>query len=282
MRAAGRAIDRGDPAEARLVAEVLFARQLGVTQAGLYARFRDPLADSDATTLEGLLNRYRADEPLAYLIGRREFYGLDLKVSPAVLIPRPETEQIVERALDWIEAAQAAGRRVRVADIGTGSGALTLAIAHHAPDARIWATDCSGAALEVARQNAAELGLAERVTFLQGDLVDPLPEPVELLVANLPYVPRRDGALLADTAGWEPDLALDGGADGLRVVERLLATAGPKLAVPWLVLLEIGAGQGAAVAELAERHLGPVATEIHQDANGHERIVALRSRPPIP
>ena len=260
-----------------MVAEVLFARQLGVTRAGLYACLQDRLAASDAIELAGLLRRYRAGEPLAYLTGLREFYGLDLRVSPAVLIPRPETEQLVDLALDWIAAARAAGRRIRVADIGTGSGAIALAIACQAPKTRIWATDRSDAALAVARQNAAELGLAGQIELLSGDLTDPLPEPVELLVANLPYVARRGRALLAETAGWEHDLALDGGEDGLRVIERLLATAATKLAAPWLVLLEIGAGQGARVEQLAERYLGPMTAQIHHDANGHDRIVALRS-----
>lgn len=275
LRTAVRTIDRGDLAEARLVADVLLADLLGIDRAALYARWRDPLPDDLAAAFQARLERSRAGEPLAYLTGHREFYGLDLIVTPDVLIPRPETEQLVDLAGEYI-SAWTGDRPLRLADIGTGSGAIALALASRFAGLAIWAVDLSPAALAVARRNAERLDLAGRIAFLLGDLVEPLPEPVDLLIANLPYVPRRAGALAAETAGWEPDLALDGGPDGRRIINRLLATVGQRLNRPSLVLLEIGAGQGAAVAERAARWLAPVAAEVLPDAAGHDRVVALR------
>ncbi|HEX2172591.1 MAG TPA: peptide chain release factor N(5)-glutamine methyltransferase, partial [Dehalococcoidia bacterium] len=223
-----------------------------------------------------LIARYRAGEPAAYLVGRREFFGLDLLVTPAVLIPRPETELLVERALDLLNSERAAGRWPRVADVGTGSGAIAIALATSLPDLEVWAVDLSEAALAVARENARRHGVADRIRFLEGDLVAALPEPVDIILANLPYVPSPDGRIAAETAGWEPDLALDGGPDGLSVIGRLLHHAPDRLTRPGWILLEVGAGQAGGVRAIAERTLRPVAVETARDVHGHERLVVLR------
>lgn len=272
LRAAARSIDRGDPTEARIVAELLLAEVLGLSRAALYARLGDALPAPDRATLAALLARYRAGEPAAYLTGRREFYGREFRVTPDVLIPRPETELLVDAAIALIHEREPAGRPVAVADIGTGSGAIAVSLAAECPRARIWAVDISPAALAVARENAARHGVAERIAFLAGDLIAPLPGPVDLIVANLPYVPDAT----AETVGWEPSLALDGGPDGLAVIARLLAEIGAAARHPAGILLEIGTGQGTAVRALAERQLGPVDVAVERDTAGHDRVVRIR------
>lgn len=279
VQAAVRSIDRGDLVEARVVAEMLLAHVLGTDRAGLYARSQATASPEQAIAFMGLLDRYRAGEPAAYLTGHREFYGIDLRVTPAVLIPRPETEQLVDRGIAIAGEFRWAGQPVRIADIGTGSGAIAIALARQLPAARLWAIDTSAAALAVARENAGRLGLGDRIRFLAGDLVDSLPEAVEVMMANLPYVPSGPTGPLAETAGWEPGLALDGGPDGLRVIRRFLARAGARLRRPGAILLEIGAGQGEPVRALAERFLAPVAVSVEADAAGHDRVVVLRCFP---
>ena len=251
-------------AAAELDAEVLLAHILGVPRARLRSHPEAPVsAACQARYLEAIA-RCAGGEPLAYLTGRREFWSLDLGVTPAVLIPRPETELLVERALVLGTAAEA-----RVADLGTGSGAVALALARERPRWHIVATDVSAAALAVARANAAELGAA-RVEFLEGSWLAPLTgRRFDLLVSNPPYVAAGDPALAA--LSFEPQLALTPGPDGLAAL-RTLARAAPAHLAPggWL-LLEHGATQGAAVrAELVAAGLAHVRS--HRDLAGHERM----------
>jgi release factor glutamine methyltransferase len=256
----------------RLDAEVLIAHALGLARVMLYAKFDQPLLPHELESIRGLVARRARGEPVAYLTGRREFWSLDLAVTADTLIPRPDTETLVEVAL---EALPASGEPV-VVDVGTGTGAIALALATERKAARVYATDVSEAALAVARGNAERLGLA-RVTFVQGDLLDALPPdagPIDLLVSNLPYIPSADIAhLMPDVRLFEPRLALDGGPDGLDLVRRLLRQLAGRLAPGARVVLEAGHDQLDAVAALL-REAGAAEATITRDPGGHPRVAA--------
>ncbi len=287
----------------RLGAEVLLAHVLGVSRAHLLAHPERLLSEPEWAAYARLVERCAAGEPLFYLIGHREFYGLDFLVDPRVLIPRPETELLVEQALAYI-SAHCPGT---IADIGTGSGciAVTLAvhlfgapslpwgerggnfIPHPTPPSQggrevraIYATDISPAALEVARANAARQGVADKITFLQGDLLTPLPEPVDVIVANLPYVARDEWGQLAaeaNVAEFEPIIALDGGLDGLALFRRFFQQAPTALSPGGTILLEIGAGQAEAVMALARAAFPQAHISVARDYAGLERILSVKT-----
>jgi release factor glutamine methyltransferase len=254
---------------------------------GLYTQFDRPLSPEELGRFRELVKRRQAGEPVAYLTGRKHFWNLELDVDRRVLVPRPDTETAVEAALELCRpppadpetaepsAPAAPPPPLRIADIGTGSGAIALVLKKELPHADILAVDMSAEALEVARGNADRLGLA--VTFLQGDLLEPLAgaAPLDLIVANLPYVPSGDIPALAPEVRNEPWLALDGGEDGLALVRRLLAGAGSVLRPGGSVVLEIGLGQAAAVVELAAQ-AGLEAAQTHQDLAGVARVVTAR------
>jgi release factor glutamine methyltransferase len=248
---------------ARLDAQLLLAWVLARSRAQLLADAQNPAAEAQAAAYRRLLARRAAGEPLAYLTGRREFWSLELAVTPAVLIPRPETEILVERALALGPAA------ARVADLGTGSGAIALAIARERPAWRVVATDISAPALAVARANAAALGLGE-VEFLEGSWFEPLRgERFELIVSNPPYVAAGDAALAA--LGFEPAAALTPGADGLAALRLLARGAAAHLAPGGWLLLEHGAAQGEALRrELVAAGFTHVRS--HRDLAAHERM----------
>jgi release factor glutamine methyltransferase len=256
-----------------LDADLLLCAVMGIERAFLLAHLDDALSDAAAAIFAGWLARAEAGEPLAYILGVRGFYDRDFIVTPDVLIPRPETELLLEQALQW-----AAAHPVRlVADIGTGSGALAVTFAAHVPTAQVVAVDVSPAALAVAQANAQRHGVAERLTFLHGDLLEPVIErglAPDLIMANLPYIPTGDLPGLAVTQ-HEPVLALDGGPDGLDLVRRLLAQAAVCCPAGTLLLLEIGSGQGgAALAAVHDVWPAAQAAVLH-DYAGHERIVRV-------
>jgi release factor glutamine methyltransferase len=257
-------------ASARLDAELLAAHAFGMSRIELYAHFDRPLAASELATYRDLVSRRLAGEPVAYLCGHKEFWSLDLLVDPRVLIPRPDSETLVEEALDRLAGS---GAGLRIADVGTGSGALALALAKQRPEAQVFASDISLDALAVARANAERLGLA--VTFVQGDLHQPLlpASPFDLMVANLPYIPSADIDGLAAEVRSEPLLALDGGADGLALVCRLVAGAPELLQPGGCLALEVGAGQAGAVEELL-RGAGFGGVRARRDLAGIERAVS--------
>jgi release factor glutamine methyltransferase len=258
-------------------AEVLLAYILGTSRAVLIAHPERPLTPAQLDRYQALVRRRAADYPLPYLIGRLEFYGLEFEVTPEVLIPRPETETLVELAL---------ARRPRSAvDVGTGSGCIAVSLAVHLPEATIYATEISPAALAVARRNAERHGVAERVRLLAGDLLSPCPGPVDLIVSNPPYVATGEWASLpASVRDYEPSLALDGGPDGLDVVRRLLAQAPAVLAGPLsaegrpggALLIEIGAGQGEAAANLARTFFPQATLRVLPDLAGRDRVIEIQ------
>lgn len=238
----------------------------------LLAHCDQPLDTSTQTVLIDLLARRLAGEPLAYITGHTEFWSLTLEVSPAVLVPRPETEHVVERALVALQARHAPS----IIDLGTGSGALALAIKSERPDARVWATDRSKAALTVASGNARRHRLA--VTFLAADWGTALrASTMDVIVANPPYIERRDPCLDGDGLRAEPTLALDGGDDGLGALRAIIADAPRFLTPGGQIILEHGHDQGpAVVALLAAFGFHQIAT--YRDHGDHERVTEGTSR----
>ncbi|MBI1277885.1 MAG: peptide chain release factor N(5)-glutamine methyltransferase [Anaerolineaceae bacterium] len=256
---------------ASLDAQVLLADVLGVDRSYLLSHPEQTLTAEQDSRFTSLVERCAAGEPLAYLIGRRAFYDRDLIVSPDVLVPRPETELSLERALTF-----AKGRASLTAvDVGTGSGTLAVTFAANCPQATVYATDLSPAAIAIARQNAA-LHQA-KVTFFEGDLLQPLLDRdthVDLIMANLPYIPSEEVPALA-VSKYEPLMALDGGADGLVLVRRLLSQAVTLINHNGLIVLEIGAGQGAAAQMLAQEAFPTAHVSIELDYAGLDRMVVI-------
>ncbi len=231
-----------------LDAEVLLGHVLGLTRAQIHAHPKRRLDASELDSYRELIERRRQHEPVAYILGCKEFYGLDFYVDRRVLIPRPETELLVEKGL---EIGRAASYPLTIADVGTGCGAIAISLAVHLPQAIIYALDASPEALEVSALNRRRHSVERRVHLLQGDLLSPLPDPVDLIVANLPYVSWAEWEQLPRTiTAYEARSALDGGPDGLDAIRRLLAQA-RQLKPQTTILLEIGATQGAAVTDLA-------------------------------
>jgi len=249
----------------RLDAEVLLAHALGIRRLDLYLQFDRPLRDGDLAPYRDLIARRGRGQPVAYLVGRREFMKLDLEVTPDVLVPNPDTEVLVQRAVSW---ARERGAPVRVADVGTGSGCIAVAIAHYVPQATVFACDDDPAALAVAGRNVDAHGLADRVTLLEGDLLDPLPGDLDLVCANLPYV--AEGADLPAEVTAQPAHALFAGEGGAALVRRLLGGAPRRLVAGGAVLTEIDASFQDALLGALEGYAGH---RFHRDLGGHLRVL---------
>ncbi len=266
---------RMDYRQARLEAELLLASALGVSRAGVLARLADPLDPATTAKFAAMVARRAQAEPVAYILGHKEFYGLDLLVDRRVLIPRPETELLVELALPALKSVPHPAPLV--ADVGTGSGALALAVAAHASSARILATDISPGALAVAQRNAERLNIEDRIQFLLGDLLEPIGEPLDILVANLPYIPlERFEQLPREIRHYEPRIALVGGLDGLSLVRRLFDQVEAHMTRRGIVLMEISEEQGRDVEALAYQFFPRAAVSIHRDLEGLDRAVEVR------
>ena len=263
--------------EARLETDLLYGEAAGLTRAQVIAAGRETPPPETLAGFEALMRRRMGREPLAYILGRREFYGLTFAVGPGVLIPRPETETLVDATLAAIKAHPRARRLVRVADAGTGSGAVALSVARHALAAKVFATDVSTEALAYAGRNRARLGLLERVVLLAGDLLEPLSEPLDVVAANLPYIPTEEFERLpAEIRAGEPRVAVDGGEDGLELVRRLVEQLPEHVAEgPVAVLLELGGGQAGLVGDLVTGAIGGAA-EVHRDLAGNRRVLEVR------
>ena len=259
----------------RLDAEVLLAHARSCQRIELYTAFDQPAGDDLRERFRALVKERAAGKPVAYLVGYREFFSLPFRVTPDVLIPRPETELLVVRALD-IAKGHTPGEPLEIADIGTGSGALAVSIAKHLPNGRVTATDISPAALAVARANSQELGVADRIDFLEGDLFATVPpEPrFHLVVSNPPYVTTVEMATLDRTvADFEPHTALDGGGQGTDVIERLLPAARDRLRPGASLLLEVSPTIADRVADLVTGIDGLGHAKTHRDLDGNDRVV---------
>jgi len=255
-------------AQPRLDAEVLLAHVVGGTRLDLYMAFDRPLEEAERARYRELVRR-RAKErvPVAYLTGVREFWSLPFRVTPDVLIPRPETETLVRAALDEKPA--------RVLELGVGSGCISAALARELPNAELVAVDVSPRALDVARENLAALALTDRVELLLADGLRDVAGRFDLVVSNPPYVARAELAGLAPEVRHEPVLALDGGEDGLDVIRRICTEAPERLERPGALALEVGAGQAAEVEALLRRS-GASSVQVANDLAGIPRVVLGR------
>lgn len=262
----------------RLDTEILLAHACRCQRIELYTRFDDIVGEHQRTLMRELVRRRVDAEPVAYLVGHREFFGLDFRVTPDVLIPRPDTETLVVELLELCKERNLP----RILDVGTGCGCIAIAAAVNLPSAQVTATDISRAAVEVARENAAAHNVADRIRFLQGDLFHPLgtSEQFEIIASNPPYVAQRELATLQDDVrNHEPHIALDGGADGLDHIRRLVAEAPAYLAPGGQLIFEVSPEQQGVVDELlcvdaAYTHSGKV-----QDLSGKVRLFRAQTGP---
>jgi release factor glutamine methyltransferase len=259
--------------EAALDAEVLARHVLECDRATLLTRARDPIPSAFDRLYQTLVARRAAREPIAYIVGHREFWGLEFEVTPAVLIPRPETELIVEEAISVIPIREAARR---IIDVGTGSGCLAVTLAVEFPAATVVAIDLSEKALAVAARNAERHNLIGRIDFVRTDLLQGMSGTADLIVSNPPYVPDRDAPIVQPEVGrYEPSSALYGGKDGLDLIRRLLADARLLLATGGWLIIEFGFGQEPAVEDTA-RELGLTVEHMRGDLQGIPRVAVLR------
>lgn len=261
------------PERARLDAETLMLHLIGKNRAWLLAHLEDEFGGCKSIGYSQQIERRLAGEPIQYITGECEFYGLSFSVNRDVLIPRQETEHVVEKVLEL--ASLLVGPRL--VDVGTGSGAIAIALAHESPGAKVTATDVSDAALRVARRNAERTGVAERIRFLEGDLLKPVAaEQFEFVVSNPPYVATDDRASLAlEVRDHEPDVALFAGSNGLDIYRRLVPAAYRVLVAGGFAVFEIGYGQAEAVAELFSA-AGFVDIEFAKDLQGVDRVITAR------
>ena len=256
----------------RLDAELLVAKALGTDRVGLYLDLNRPLVDQERSAIRPLVARRREREPVAYILGHRDFYGRRFKVTPDVLIPRPDTETLVDHALECIPEDAAC----RVLDVGTGSGAIAVTIAAERPLALVTATDISEAALKVASENAKQLEVANRIRFEHANLLSGV-EQYDVIVSNPPYIAQSEmAALQAEIREHEPIAALEAGEDGLDVVRALLSASEPATASGAQMLIEIGATQAVSVVAFAAEHTAWQRVAVYPDLNRIERVVHLR------
>ena len=260
---------RHDIEDSSLESELLLRHVLNKDRVKLYSNLDYELTSEEESGFFCLVQRRLNGEPSAYITGHREFYGIDLTVDRRVLIPRPESEFLVEKARQLAVTYSSS----LIADIGTGSGAIAISLALNLPEARIYASDVSQDALDVARINCQKHGLAN-IDLLHGDLLDPLPEPVDIIIANLPYVTQADLPGV-NTLGFEPAQALDGGADGLDTIRKLCCQAGTKLKPDGHLLLEIGQEQKDAVTALLHGLFPTAEVEVIPDLAGIDRVIVL-------
>jgi release factor glutamine methyltransferase len=261
-----------------LDAQLLLAHKLGKPRSWVLAHPEAPITKNEIITLEETVTRFEVGEPLAYILGTWEFFGLNFQVTPDVLIPRPETELLVERAIKWLRKLDPGGRKLRVMDVGTGSGCIAITMAVNIPNIFITATDISPAALNVARKNAKKMDVFDRITYVEADLFPylPIPDPFSMIVANLPYIPTKT-LMEIPVFGREPTLALDGGPDGLEVIRRFLKKAPAWLLPGGSLMVEIEASEGAAVQLLASAIFPKARIHLHKDLAGHDRLVEIQT-----
>ena len=268
---------------ARLEIELILAEVMGVDRIGLYVNLKRRMTAEHREGSREMLSRRREREPLAYILGRREFYGLGFEVNRSVLVPRPETEGLVDLILEGLKKWDSAGDDPLLADIGTGSGAIAVAAAaihkRKGPCARWIATDVSNEALDLARKNAERHGVADQIDFRLGSMLEPLDGPVDFLCSNPPYVAESERAtLMPEVVEWEPEGALFSGPEGTEHLKALIGAAPDYVCPGGFLLLEIGIGQAENVARWIEEAPGLELIEIHDDLAGIPRIVEASRR----
>jgi release factor glutamine methyltransferase len=266
LRLASEHLGKHGSESARLDAEVMLAGALGLRRLDLYLQFDRPLSETELSAYRAQVARRAHGEPVAYVVGHKEFMALDFEVTPAVLVPNPDTELLVQLV---VALARGAGRPLRVADIGTGSGCIAVAVAHYAPDVEVWAGDISSGALEVAAHNVARHALDHRVHLACGDLMEALPGSFDIVCANLPYLAA--GTLLPAEVVAQPSQALYAGGGGAELVIRLLTAAPARLNPGGRVLVELDPSILSAALDVADRAYGGHRT--HSDLGGHERVL---------
>lgn len=267
--------ERGIPSP-RLESELILAHVLGMKRLELYLAHDRPLSEDELGALRALVARRGKREPLAWILGTAGFHAIDLHIVPGVLVPRPDTETLVDAALEWFTDTE---EPIYVADVGSGSGAIGLAVATARPSVRVYAIDRAPEALDCTRRNVTALGLEQRVAVLRGDLLAPIPaeRPVDWVLSNPPYIPSRQlRTLQPEVSKWEPRLALDGGHDGLDVYRTLVPAAARRARQG--VLVEVGAGQAPQVSDLFRR-AGLQDITTWRDLAGISRVVGGRCAP---
>lgn len=275
-----------DIESARLDSELLLAHVLGLKRVQLYMQFDRPLNEAELQNFKTLLKRRSEREPLAYILGKKEFYSLEFDISPAVLIPRPETELLVENALKYFSTSpspqpspsRGEGER-KILDIGTGSGCIAVSLAKHLPEAQITAIDISPEALKIAKQNAEKHGVENQISFHQADFLlpsslFPLPSSFDLIVSNPPYIQSEEIPKLAPELQFEPRSALEGGIDGLDFYKVLLPWSLEHLNPEGRAFFEIGFDQAESLEKLAT-NTGFQKINILKDYAGHPRVIQL-------
>ena len=269
--------------EARLEAEVMVLNIMRMLRQDLFSNQEMEVSPQQEQQLAEIIERRQRREPLAYILGYKEFYGINLLVNSDVLIPRPETESMVEHALFMALMGMETAELV-IADVGTGTGAIAINLAIHLPAAHIFATDLSDQVLDVASYNVHAHNVADRITLLKGDLLEPLPQPVDLIVANMPYVPSQRIPTLQPEIQWEPRQALDGGEDGLDQIRRLLEQAAvspsadcstARLKPHGIILLELDPEQVPEVREMADRLFPGAETSVEPDLSQRDRVLVI-------
>ena len=262
--------------DARLEAEVMVMDTMRMPRQAIFAEQETQVSPGQEAHLAAIVARRLTREPLAYILNYREFYGVNLLVNPDTLIPRPETETMVEHAL-FMALMGMESRELVIADIGAGAGAIAVNLAIHLPAARIYATDLFDATLDVAAYNVRMHNVADRVTLLKGDLLEPLPEAVDVIVANLPYLPTDRIPTLQPEVQWEPVAALDGGPDGLDHIRRLLvqAAAGDRLKAHGVILLEMDPEQMTTARGLAAAAFPGAEISVEPDLAGRDRVLSV-------
>jgi release factor glutamine methyltransferase len=267
---------RAGIADASVEAELLLGHVLGMSKTQLYTEPERSLTSVEAEHLCHLVRRRLDHEPAAYILGHCEFYGIDFYIDYHTFIPRPETELLVEKAVELAQRISHGEEQITVADIGTGCGAIAISLALALPQAKIYATDISASALQVAEINCRRHGVNGRAQLLQGNLLEPLPQPVDMIVANLPYIKGCEfGDLSPEIRDYEPIMALASGKDGLDKIQQMLEWMPGKLSHGACFLLEIGQGQGEMVTSLIKSYFPQASIELISDLGGIERVVEV-------
>lgn len=251
---------------------------LGIKRAELYVRLEEAITAATADKFHSLIKRRCSHEPTAYILKHCQFYGIDFYIDSRVLIPRPESELLVDEGLKFASQRSSRPGNCLIADVGTGSGAIAISLALHIHETEIYALDISPDALDVARINCERHRTTEKVRLLPGDMLHPLPQKVDIIIANLPYVTNEDLQNLSpEIRDYEPRIALAGGTDGLDKISQLLSQAKKKLLSGGLVLIEIGEGQSKAAASLARHNFQDAQIDLISDLRGIKRVVKILS-----